>query len=290
MSRHLASALCASVSLLAATAAATPAFADAFASEAAPNRTINVPKDKSLSFRLDEPATKIVVSQPDIAEVIATTDRSFYVRGIETGATNLLVYGPGGRLMQVIDIRVGLDALALQSRHRHQALPGEHIKVQALGGGVLLTGDGLQPGRRAPRQGARRQVRARRRDLGHAGHAPGRAGGAGSPRAGGHPLDVAGPGLRRRDHQRQLGHLQLRQRPDRQHPGQRHAQPGHPRRHHHRRSDRGAGGKGHRAHVGAAEPGGDVGRGSQLPGRRRVSVPGAAAASTRSPSSSASTA
>ena len=37
--------------------------------------------DKSLSFRLDEPASEIVVAQPDIAEVVATTDRSFYVRG-----------------------------------------------------------------------------------------------------------------------------------------------------------------------------------------------------------------
>ena len=85
MSRHLAAALCATVSLLTATAAAAPAFADQFASEAAPVRTISVPKDKALSFRLDEPATKIVVSQPDIAEVVATTDRSFYVRGLDVG-------------------------------------------------------------------------------------------------------------------------------------------------------------------------------------------------------------
>jgi pilus assembly protein CpaC len=139
MSRHLASALCATVSLLAATAAAAPAFADAFASEAAPQRTISVPKDKALSFRLDEPATKIVVSQPDIAEVVATTDRSFYVRGLDVGSTNLLVYGPGGRLLQMIDVRVGYDARALQS-DIDTALPGENVKVQTLGEGLLLTG------------------------------------------------------------------------------------------------------------------------------------------------------
>ncbi len=139
MSRHLATALCATVSLLAATAAATPAFADAFASEAAPVRTISVPKDKALSFRLDEPASKIVVSQPDIAEVVATTDRSFYVRGLDVGSTNLLVYGPGGRLLQMIDVRVGYDAHALQS-DIDTALPGEGVKVQTLGEGLLLTG------------------------------------------------------------------------------------------------------------------------------------------------------
>ncbi|HLZ73975.1 type II and III secretion system protein family protein [Phenylobacterium sp.] len=139
MSRHLATALCATVSLLAATAAATPVFADQFASEAAPVRTISVPKDKALSFRLDEPASKIVVSQPDIAEVVATTDRSFYVRGLDVGSTNLLVYGPGGRLLQMIDVRVGFDARALQS-DIDTAFPGEAVKVQTLGEGLLLTG------------------------------------------------------------------------------------------------------------------------------------------------------
>jgi pilus assembly protein CpaC len=140
MSRTSSAAFIAALSLLTAGAAAAPALADALPSEAALSRVITVPKDKSLSFRLDEPASKIVVAQPDIAEVVATTDRSFYVRGIDTGSTNLLVYGPGGRLMQVIDVRVGVDAASLQ-QDIAEALPNEHIKVQTLGEGVLLTGD-----------------------------------------------------------------------------------------------------------------------------------------------------
>ena len=118
MPRNLIAVGFAALALASAAAVATPAFADAMLSEDAPSRLITVPKDKSLSFRLDEPATKIVVSQPDIAEVIATTDRSFYVRGIDTGATNLLVYGPGGRLLQVIDVLLNyqrLDALGFNA-------------------------------------------------------------------------------------------------------------------------------------------------------------------------------
>lgn len=145
MPRNLTAALCASLTLVTAGAVAAPAFADALTSEAARSRVISVPKDKSLSFRLDEPATKIIVSQPDIAEVVATTDRSFYVRGIDVGSTNLLVYGRGGRLMEVIDVRVGADAAALE-RDLAQALPNEHIKVQSLGEGVMLTGDVSNPG------------------------------------------------------------------------------------------------------------------------------------------------
>jgi|GEM_PF-844711 len=139
MSRHLAKALCATAALMTVSIPAGATHADAMYSEAAPSRSIAVPKDKSLSFRLDEPATKIVVAQPDIAEVVATTDRSFYVRGINPGSTNLLVYGPGGRLMQVIDVRVGFDAALLQADLK-TAFPGEDLRVQNLGEGLLLTG------------------------------------------------------------------------------------------------------------------------------------------------------
>lgn len=140
MSRKLAGALCATLALLAGVPAATSAAAQVMPSEAAPSRTIFVPRDKSLAFRLDFAASKIVVSQPDIAQIVATTDHSFYVRGKELGATNLLVYGPGGRLQEVIDVRVGYDARALE-QDLASALPGEGIRVQNLGEGLLLVGN-----------------------------------------------------------------------------------------------------------------------------------------------------
>ncbi|RAK56911.1 type II and III secretion system protein family protein [Phenylobacterium deserti] len=120
--------------------AGAPAQANDFPSEAQPSRTIFVPQDKSLSFRLDGPASKIVVAQPDTAQIVATTNSSFYVRGKARGATNLLVYGAGGRLQEVIDVQVGYDARALEAELA-TALPGEQIKVQTLGQGLLLTGD-----------------------------------------------------------------------------------------------------------------------------------------------------
>jgi pilus assembly protein CpaC len=120
--------------------AAAPAAAEPFSAESARSRTITVPRNKSLSFRLDTPASKIVVAQPETAQIVATTDRSFYVRGKELGATNLLVYGAGGQLMEVIDIRVGYDAEALKA-DLSAALPGETIQVGNLGEGLLLSGE-----------------------------------------------------------------------------------------------------------------------------------------------------
>jgi pilus assembly protein CpaC len=119
---------------------ATPAAAQSLASETAVRQTIYVPRDKSLSFRLPDNASKIVVAQPEIAKVTPTTDSSFYVQGIEFGSTNLLVYGPGGRLQQVIDVRVGYDAEGLQ-QDLVAAFPGEPIEVRNLGESLMLTGD-----------------------------------------------------------------------------------------------------------------------------------------------------
>lgn len=128
---------------LLASSALAPAAAHAgvpLRSEPAVNRTIVVAKDKAASFRLAEPVSRIVVSQEDVAQVVATSDRSFYVRGKDIGATNLLVYGPGGRLAQVIDVQVTYDAADMQEALA-AAFPREHIDVRNIGQGLLLTGE-----------------------------------------------------------------------------------------------------------------------------------------------------
>ena len=122
------------------TAAAVPAAAQVMHSEGATSRVIFVPQDKSMSFRLDQPAGKIVVARPETAEVVATSDRSFYVRGVAVGTTNLLVYGKGGRLQQVIDVRVGYDARSLE-QDMAAAFPGEGIGVRTVGEGLMLVGN-----------------------------------------------------------------------------------------------------------------------------------------------------
>jgi pilus assembly protein CpaC len=138
MFRTLLSALACAV--IGATALPAPVSAQTMASEAALRRTIYVPRDKTLSFRLAQPAARIVIAQPDIAKVTATSDRSFYVQGMDFGSTNMLVYGSGGRLLEVIDIRVGFDADGLQ-QDLNSAFPGETIQVKNLGESLLLVGE-----------------------------------------------------------------------------------------------------------------------------------------------------
>ncbi len=102
-------------------------------------RSLFVAKDKSAGFRLDYPVSQIVVAQPEMLQLVATTDRSFYVRGKTIGVTNLLIYDRQHHLAQVIDVRVGHDVASLQA-DLTQALPGERITAASFADGVLLSG------------------------------------------------------------------------------------------------------------------------------------------------------
>jgi len=108
------------------------------------SQTIVVPKDKSAAFRLDYPASEIVVAQPDTLALVATTDRSFYVRGKALGVTNILIYDQDHHLAQVVDVRVGYDTDSLQA-DLAAALPGEKITAANFAQGILLTGEVSTP-------------------------------------------------------------------------------------------------------------------------------------------------
>ena len=103
-------------------------------------RTITVPKDKSAAFHLDEPVGEIVVAQPEMVQLVATTDHGFYIRGKAIGTTNLLIYDRSHHLAEVVDVQVGRDLVSLQSDLAN-ALPHEHIVASNFAGGVLLTGE-----------------------------------------------------------------------------------------------------------------------------------------------------
>ena len=134
MKRLLALSACAAITA----GAALPASAQVV-QDPSSGQTIVVPKDKSAAFRLDYPASEIVVAAPDTLSLVATTDRSFYVRGKALGVTNILVYDKQHRLAQVIDVHVCQDMHSLQT-DLETALPGEHIIAASFAGGVLLSG------------------------------------------------------------------------------------------------------------------------------------------------------
>jgi pilus assembly protein CpaC len=134
--------VCAALTSVLALAALAPtaSHAQLASTQAAVSQVLSVAKDKSVAFRLEYPVGEIVVAQPDVLQLVATTDQSFYVRGKSLGSTNLLVYDKLHRLVQVIDVRVGYDTDALQA-DLTLALPADHITAVNFAGGILLRGE-----------------------------------------------------------------------------------------------------------------------------------------------------
>lgn len=81
----------------------------------------------------------IVVADPEIAEAMATSNRSFFLRGKLPGSTTVLVYDNKGSIAELIEVEVelGLDALRADLDN---LLPGETIEVYPVHDGIFLDG------------------------------------------------------------------------------------------------------------------------------------------------------
>ena len=98
-----------------------------------------VPLNKSQVLKLDQPFQQVSVGNPEIADVVALSDRSVYVLGKKIGATNVTVYGTTHQPLAVVDVTVSYDVEALKSR-LHDLLPGEPVEVRAGHDSLILSG------------------------------------------------------------------------------------------------------------------------------------------------------
>ena len=98
-----------------------------------------VEKGRSAVVEADAPFSTLVVADPDIAEAMATSNQSFFLRGKQPGSTTVLVYGANGKIAELIDVEVelGLDELRDDLAN---LLPGEDIHVYPVHDGVFLDG------------------------------------------------------------------------------------------------------------------------------------------------------
>ncbi len=96
-------------------------------------------KGRSTVVEADKPFATLVVADPAIAEVMATSNRSFFVRGKAPGATTVLVYSAAGEIAELIEVNVQLGLESLR-RDLENLLPGEAVTVHAVHDGVFLDG------------------------------------------------------------------------------------------------------------------------------------------------------
>lgn len=118
---------------------AQPVLAWTQRSAAAGAERLELRRGKSAVVEADAAFATIVVADPEIAEAMPTSNRSFFVRGKQPGGTTVLIYDDAGAIAELIEVEVklGLDELRGDLR---RLLPGEIIDVYAVHDGVYLDG------------------------------------------------------------------------------------------------------------------------------------------------------
>lgn len=139
---HLA--LCASAAA-AALAVPAPLLAQQGASAALHGGTIEVPVNKSQIVSTDQQIVRVMVGNPEIADIVPVTERSVYVLGKAMGTTSLTFYGHGGRVLSVVDIAVGPDVQGLRDQ-LVRLVPGSGIEATISGSSIVLSGISNNPG------------------------------------------------------------------------------------------------------------------------------------------------
>lgn len=100
---------------------------------------LEVRRGKSAVVEADAAFATIVVADPEIAEAMATSNRSFFLRGKKPGSTTVLVYNAAGAIAELIEIEVLLGLEELRGDLK-RLLPGEPIDVYPVHDGVFLDG------------------------------------------------------------------------------------------------------------------------------------------------------
>ncbi len=98
-----------------------------------------VPVNKSQVLRTERAFTDLSIGNPEVADVVALSDRSVYVLGKTIGSTNLAIYGKGRELVAVVDVVVSHDVEGLKTK-LYELMPKERIEVRAASDSLVLSG------------------------------------------------------------------------------------------------------------------------------------------------------
>ncbi len=100
---------------------------------------VELRRGKSAVIEAERAFATIVVADPEIAEAMATSNRSFFLRGKRPGSTMVLVYDDNGVIAELIEVEVRLGLEELRA-DLGRLLPGEPIDVYPVHDGVYLDG------------------------------------------------------------------------------------------------------------------------------------------------------
>ncbi len=125
--------------LLALTALPAPVGAAEATVDAVAGQPIVVAQGKSQLIHVARAYSKVLVGNPETADVVPMNLETLYVLGKKPGATNLTLYDKANRLVAVIDLIVGADAAGLRAQLA-ALLRGETIGVRGAGDSIVIEG------------------------------------------------------------------------------------------------------------------------------------------------------
>ncbi len=108
--------------------------------EEAATRHVTVAQNKSLTVRLDQPFASTVIGSPEIADVLALSDRVIYIQAKKIGTTNISAFDQDKHLIAVLDVDVTIDTQSLAAQIRG-GTGTSGIRVTSSNGQVVLSGE-----------------------------------------------------------------------------------------------------------------------------------------------------
>ncbi|HET9406625.1 MAG TPA: pilus assembly protein N-terminal domain-containing protein [Candidatus Sulfotelmatobacter sp.] len=105
--------------------------------------TLHVLVGKSVIINVQSPLTRVLSSNPEVIETMATSPSEVVVEGKAAGPSSVILWDSNGHT-QVLDVMVDVDVTALRGAIQH-AYPKDHIDIEADGGRLVLTGSANDP-------------------------------------------------------------------------------------------------------------------------------------------------
>jgi pilus assembly protein CpaC len=121
-------------------AADTPVAAIEVVGSDATARFVPLGVGKSVVIDLPRDIKDVLVADPKIANAVVRSARRAYLIGVAVGQTNIFFFDTAGRQIAGFDIAVKRDLNGVRAAFK-QALPASDIQVEAVGDGILITGN-----------------------------------------------------------------------------------------------------------------------------------------------------
>jgi pilus assembly protein CpaC len=99
-----------------------------------------VAQNKSRTVRFERPFAQTVIGSPDIADVLAMSDRVIYIQAKKIGTTNISAFDADKHLIAVLDVEVTVDTQNLAAQIRG-GTGATGIRVSSSNGQVVLSGE-----------------------------------------------------------------------------------------------------------------------------------------------------